>query len=77
MAREQFKPSCAVVLLDFFIRHGILTAENEKYYAELISRIHRKLASLLQLFGNPGRHNLRCSANRFDWVAFLLIKSSN
>ena len=39
----QFKPNCAIVLLDFFIRHGILTAENEVDYIEIVSRIHRKL----------------------------------
>ena len=43
LAEGQFKPNCAVVLLDFFIRHGILTAENEKDYMEIVSRLHRKL----------------------------------
>lgn len=38
-----FKPNCALVLLDFFIRHGILTPHNEKNYVEIVSRIHRKL----------------------------------
>lgn len=39
----KFKPNCAAVLMDFFIRHGILTAENEKDYVEIVSRLHRKL----------------------------------
>lgn len=43
LAEGQFKPNCAMVLLDFFIRHGILTAENEKDYMEIVSRLHRKL----------------------------------
>ena len=43
LAEGQFKPNCAVVLLDFFIRRGILTAENEQDYVEIVSRIHRKL----------------------------------
>lgn len=43
LADGQFKPNCAVVLLDFFIRHGILTGENEPDYVEIVSRIHRKL----------------------------------
>lgn len=43
MAEGQFKPNCAAVLLEFFVRHGILTAENEKDYAEIVSRLHRKL----------------------------------
>ncbi|MCJ1236548.1 hypothetical protein MMC14_004529 [Varicellaria rhodocarpa] len=43
LARGEFKPNCAVVLLDFFVRHGVLTPENEKDYVEIISRMHRKL----------------------------------
>lgn len=43
LAEGQFKPNCAVVLLDFFVRHGIITAKNEENYFEIISRIHRKL----------------------------------
>ena len=39
----QFKPNCAAVLLDFFVRHGILTAENEPDLIEIVSRLHRKL----------------------------------
>ncbi|KAL8635974.1 MAG: hypothetical protein Q9228_006584 [Teloschistes exilis] len=39
----QFKPNCALLLLDFFIRHGILTPQNEKHYVEIVSRLHRKL----------------------------------
>ena len=43
IAEDQFKPNCAMVLLDFFVRHGILTPENEKDYVEIVSRLHRKL----------------------------------
>jgi 8-oxo-dGTP pyrophosphatase MutT (NUDIX family) len=43
LAEGQFKPNCALVMLDFFIRHGFLTAENEEHYIEIVSRIHRKL----------------------------------
>lgn len=43
LAEGQFKPNCAVVLLDFFVRHGILTTDNEKHLTEIVSRIHRKL----------------------------------
>ena len=43
MAEGQFKPNCAMVLLDFFIRHGILTPNNEENYVEIVSRLHRKL----------------------------------
>lgn len=37
----EFKPNCALILLDFFIRHGILTAEEEGY-VEIVTRLHRK-----------------------------------
>lgn len=43
LAEGQFKPNCAVVLLDFFVRNGILTADNEEHLIEIFSRIHRKL----------------------------------
>jgi 8-oxo-dGTP pyrophosphatase MutT (NUDIX family) len=38
----EFKPNCAVVLLDFFVRHGILTAE-DRGYVEIVARLHRRL----------------------------------
>jgi len=38
----EFKPNCAVVLLDFFVRHGILTSEDEGYL-EIVARLHRRL----------------------------------
>ncbi|OCK80196.1 thiamin pyrophosphokinase-related protein-like protein [Lepidopterella palustris CBS 459.81] len=43
LARAEFKPNCALVMLDFFVRHGILTCENEKDYVEIVSRLHRRL----------------------------------
>jgi 8-oxo-dGTP pyrophosphatase MutT (NUDIX family) len=43
MAAGEFKPNCALVLLEFFIRHGILTAENEPDYIEIVARLHRRL----------------------------------
>ncbi|GAQ09601.1 uncharacterized protein YJR142W [Aspergillus lentulus] len=43
LANGEFKPNCAVVLIDFFIRHGILTPENEPDYLEIVARIHRRL----------------------------------
>lgn len=39
----RFKPNCALVLLDFFVRHGIITFENEPHYLEIVSRMHRPL----------------------------------
>jgi len=43
LALGEFKPNCALVLLEFFIRHGIVTAENEPDYIEIVSRLHRRL----------------------------------
>lgn len=43
MANGEFKPNCALLMLDFFIRHGILTPDNEKDYNEIKRRIHRQL----------------------------------
>jgi len=43
MRRGEFKPNCALVMLDFFVRHGILTTDNERDYIEIVSRLHRKL----------------------------------
>ncbi|KAK7510786.1 NUDIX hydrolase domain-like protein [Phyllosticta citriasiana] len=42
LRRGEFKPNCGLVMLDFFIRHGILTPENEPDYVEIIARLHRK-----------------------------------
>ncbi len=42
MAKGEFKPNCAAVMIDFFIRHGIITAENEKDFIELNARLHRR-----------------------------------
>lgn len=43
LTRGEFKPNCAVIMIDFFIRHGILTAENEPDYLEIVARLHRRL----------------------------------
>ena len=43
LGRGEFKPNCALVLLDFFVRHGILTVEDEPDYLEIVSRLHRRL----------------------------------
>lgn len=56
MKDGEFKPNCALVLLDFFIRHGILTPENEVDYVEILARIHRKLNFPLAR-GSPKRTN--------------------
>ncbi|KAI9827172.1 MAG: hypothetical protein M1832_005308 [Thelocarpon impressellum] len=43
LGRGEFKPNCALVLLDFFVRHGVLTSENERDYDEIVARLHRNL----------------------------------
>ena len=43
MASKKFKPASANVLVDFFIRHGLITAEDDGDYTEIVSRLHRKL----------------------------------
>ena len=43
MLSQKFKPDAAVVLIDFMIRQGIVTAENERDYAEIIMHLHRRL----------------------------------
>ncbi|TKA76266.1 hypothetical protein B0A55_01844 [Friedmanniomyces simplex] len=42
LRQGELKPNCALVLLDFFVRHGILTAEDEGYI-EIVARLHRRL----------------------------------
>lgn len=41
--RDEFKPEPALVLVDFLIRHGFVTAENEPDYPEIVARLHRRL----------------------------------
>lgn len=43
MAAGRFKPNCAMLLIDFFVRHGILNSENEPHYLEIVTRLHRRL----------------------------------
>ncbi|KAF2246947.1 hypothetical protein BU26DRAFT_521326 [Trematosphaeria pertusa] len=40
---KRFKPSAAAVMVDFFIRHGIITDDNEPDFLRLIGHIHRPL----------------------------------
>ncbi|KAM4055664.1 NUDIX domain-containing protein [Hirsutella rhossiliensis] len=43
LAQGKFKHNCALVVLDFFIRHGILTEDNEAEFAAIRRRMHREL----------------------------------
>jgi hypothetical protein len=41
--RQEFKPNCALVMIDFAIRQGIITPENEDNYIEITTRLRRML----------------------------------
>ena len=43
LAKGEFTPANGCVVLNFFLRHGILTFENEPDYIEIASRLHRVL----------------------------------
>lgn len=43
IAEGKCKPACAMVSIDFLIRHGVLTDENTMGYVELNARLHRRL----------------------------------
>jgi isopentenyldiphosphate isomerase len=43
LGRGMLKPNSAVVVIDFFIRHGVITPETEPLYEEIIRRLHRLL----------------------------------
>lgn len=43
LGRGEFKPNCALVMVDFFVRWGVLDEENEKDYREIKGRLHREL----------------------------------
>ncbi|WVQ91377.1 hypothetical protein IAS59_005175 [Cryptococcus gattii] len=38
----EFKPSSAIVTIDFLIRHGFVSPENEPNYEEVVGRWHRR-----------------------------------
>ncbi|CCC72206.1 hypothetical protein NCAS_0J02270 [Naumovozyma castellii] len=43
LQNKEFKPNCALVMVEFLVRHGYITTENEPHYGELINRMHRTL----------------------------------
>lgn len=43
LGKGEFKPNCALVLIDFFARRGVLTRENEGDFEEIGRRCHREL----------------------------------
>ncbi|KAG7661366.1 uncharacterized protein J8A68_005158 [[Candida] subhashii] len=40
---KEFKPNCGLIIVDFLIRHGLITPENEPHYFEIVNRCHRNL----------------------------------
>nr|XP_018266414.1 uncharacterized protein I303_00389 [Kwoniella dejecticola CBS 10117]OBR88572.1 hypothetical protein I303_00389 [Kwoniella dejecticola CBS 10117] len=40
--KNEFRPTSAAVMVDFLIRHGHITPENEPNYAKIIRRLHRR-----------------------------------
>ncbi|KAK7734678.1 hypothetical protein SLS53_007781 [Cytospora paraplurivora] len=43
MLGGEFKPNCCLVMLDFFVRQGVITEENESDYVEIVTRLRRRL----------------------------------
>jgi 8-oxo-dGTP pyrophosphatase MutT (NUDIX family) len=43
LSMEEFKTNSALVMIDFLLRHGVIKAEEEKNYAEIVARLHRRL----------------------------------
>ena len=41
LQKGEFTPANGCIVLDFFVRHGIMNFENEKDYIEVASRLHR------------------------------------
>ncbi len=55
LARGAFKPNCALVVLDFLVRHRLLTPDDEPHLAEIVRRMHRRLPF-------PGPHQAAAAA---------------
>ncbi|KAK3357824.1 NUDIX hydrolase domain-like protein [Lasiosphaeria hispida] len=43
LLKKEFKTNSAAVFIDFFIRHGLITADDEVNYTEMNMRLHRTL----------------------------------
>lgn len=44
----EFKTTSAPVIIDFLIRHGFITPENEANFTQIVELLHVPLASLLK-----------------------------
>lgn len=43
LQKGEFKPNCGLVMVDFLIRHGYITAENEPNFIAIFNKMHRHL----------------------------------
>ncbi|XP_026223098.1 thiamin pyrophosphokinase 2 [Anabas testudineus] len=43
LATDDFKPNCAMVVLDFLIRHSFIEPDTELYYQEFVEGLHQTL----------------------------------
>ncbi|QLG75092.1 hypothetical protein HG535_0H04190 [Zygotorulaspora mrakii] len=43
LVSKKFKPNCGLVMVDFLIRHGYITTDNEPNYLKLVAKMHRTL----------------------------------
>lgn len=43
IATEEFKPNCALVVLDFMVRHGFVTPDSEPHFVEFVLGSHSSL----------------------------------
>lgn len=43
MQNFEFKPNVCPIMIDFFMRHGLITPDTEPRYVEIITRLHRRL----------------------------------
>ncbi|XP_008293953.1 thiamine pyrophosphokinase 2 [Stegastes partitus] len=43
LATDDFKPNCAMVVLDFLIRHSFIEPDTEPCYQEFVTGLHQKL----------------------------------
>ncbi|PYH86164.1 putative NUDIX family hydrolase [Aspergillus uvarum CBS 121591] len=43
LRRGLFKPNSAVAVIDFLLRHGLISQEIEPRYVEMVTRLHRRL----------------------------------
>ncbi|XP_029012806.1 thiamin pyrophosphokinase 2 isoform X1 [Betta splendens] len=43
LATDDFKPNCAMVVLDFLIRHSFIEPDTERFYQEFVEGLHQTL----------------------------------